>query len=185
MLLFLDQTVPTGEKYPIADGKNPAASGDFSPENFAGLRSGLQDIQAAKYLYYPDSPNWNDEWDINTYLKRIQQGADPGERIAAAFADAFEEGHQRVIWISPDCPGLTAEMVREAAASLEAYDVVIGPSAGGAYYLLGLKEPHPGLFANLPWSNGDVLAQTKYILQEMGLSYEQLPELQYRLAGSL
>ena len=45
-----------------------------------------------KYLYYSDFLNWNDEWPVSGYKKRLQQGEHLGERMIHAFTEVFNEG---------------------------------------------------------------------------------------------
>ncbi|MDD5757307.1 MAG: DUF2064 domain-containing protein, partial [bacterium] len=37
---------------------------------------------------------------------------------------------------------------------------VLGPSIDGGYYLVGLKQPCPGLFKDVQWSSASVLERT-------------------------
>ena len=39
-------------------------------------------------------------------------------------------------------------------------DAVLGPCYDGGYYLVGLREPHPELFRDIPWSTAAVLQRT-------------------------
>jgi uncharacterized protein len=54
-------------------------------------------------------------------------------------------------------------------------EVVIGPSLDGGYYLLGLKAPHPELFAGISWATDAVLADTLKRARELSLTVELLP----------
>lgn len=109
---------------------------------------------------------------------RVQPAAGSlGERLAHAFADAFGAGAARVVVIGTDCPGLSAELLREAFDHLTAHDLVVGPAADGGYYLLGLRAPHPALFANKAWSTATVLPDTLADAARLGLRVARLPTL--------
>jgi glycosyltransferase A (GT-A) superfamily protein (DUF2064 family) len=55
-------------------------------------------------------------------------------------------------------------------------DVVLGPSADGGYYLIGIKRMLPAIFENVAWSSADVLSQTIHKLDNLGLRHELLSE---------
>ncbi len=96
---------------------------------------------------------WSDE--------RKQQGHSFGERFSHAINSCFESGYERVIAIGNDTPDLTAEMVQAAAIKLLDTDLVLGPSADGGIYLLGITKNVFALngFASLPWQQ-DILYDT-------------------------
>jgi rSAM/selenodomain-associated transferase 1 len=83
-----------------------------------------------------------------------------GGRLDQLFAWAFGQGMERVLALGSDSPSLPAAYMDKALALLEEREVVIGPSADGGYYLIGLRQPAPELFAGIAWSTGRVLAQT-------------------------
>ncbi len=106
-----------------------------------------------------------------------QPEGDLGERIDAAFMDAFLEGSDSVIAIGGDCPALNESFLRLAANELKSHDAVLGPARDGGYYLLGLSSPYPYLFENMPWSTPVVLCETRRRLQEGARSTFELPPL--------
>lgn len=91
---------------------------------------------------------------------RAQRGGDLGERMAAAFADAFAAGSRRVALAGSDVPELTRERVGEAFSALDGHDMALGPAADGGYYLVALARPRPALFEGVAWSTERVLAET-------------------------
>jgi rSAM/selenodomain-associated transferase 1 len=109
---------------------------------------------------------------------RVQPAAGAlGERMAHAFAEAFAAGAGRVVIIGTDCPGLTADFLRQAFAQLATHDLVIGPATDGGYYLLGMNELQPSLFTNKQWSTATVLPATLADAVHLGLRVAQLPTL--------
>ena len=100
-----------------------------------------------------------------------------GERMAHAFGEAFAGGAGRVVIIGTDCPGLRPAILQQAFAALEAHELVVGPAEDGGYYLLGLREPQPALFANKDWSTATVLPDTLADAARLGLRVAQLPVL--------
>ena len=83
-----------------------------------------------------------------------------GARMQAAFELLFNKGYQHICIIGSDCYELTSGIIQQAFNALQQYKVVIGPSADGGYYLLGLSRMQPSLFTNIEWSTDKVLEQT-------------------------
>jgi rSAM/selenodomain-associated transferase 1 len=109
---------------------------------------------------------------------RVQPAAGSlGERMAHAFAEAFAAGAGRVVIIGTDCPGLSADLLRQAFAQLATHDLVVGPATDGGYYLLGMKQLHTSLFAGKQWSTATVLPATLADAARLGLRVAQLPTL--------
>ena len=86
---------------------------------------------------------------------RQQPAGDLGRRMAAAFADGV------TAVVGSDIPWLGAHHVDAALARLEDSEVVLVPTVDGGYCLIALRAPCAGLFADIPWGSGQVLAATK------------------------
>ncbi|MBI4436271.1 MAG: TIGR04282 family arsenosugar biosynthesis glycosyltransferase [Candidatus Omnitrophica bacterium] len=89
-----------------------------------------------------------------------QQGRDLGERMRNYFSWSFEQGARKSIVIGSDSPTLPTAYLEEAFALLDPYEVVIGPSIDGGYYLLGMRKLHPELFNDIPWGEEEVFQKT-------------------------
>lgn len=113
-----------------------------------------------KYVFYADGITQDDIWEHNTYSKLAQSGNDLGIRMQAAFETLFNQGYQHICIIGSDCYELTSGIIQQAFDTLQQYTTVIGPSADGGYYLLGLSRMQPSLFTNIEWSTNKVLEQT-------------------------
>ena len=109
------------------------------------------------------------EW---TY--EAQPPGDLGTRLARAVA---AEPGQCPVLLGGDCPGLSGDLLREAAALLERYRVVVGPAEDGGYYLLGGRVPLPDLFTGMPWSTDRLFQETRRRLELMGVVWAALPRL--------
>jgi rSAM/selenodomain-associated transferase 1 len=108
----------------------------------------------------------------------IPQRADGfGVRLAAATKDLFTVGFESVCLINSDSPTVSALSFAEAAQALAKPGdrMVIGPSADGGYYLIGMKKLHPRLFEEIDWSTEYVFDQTMKRAAETGLEVHQLP----------
>lgn len=102
-----------------------------------------------------------------------QGEGDLGQRMARAFAQALQTG-SRALMIGTDAPALDAAMLRQAAQALDTHDAVFAPAADGGYALIGLRQFHPQLFDNMPWSTPEVMARTRNVLHALGLRHHEL-----------
>ncbi len=96
-----------------------------------------------------------------------QGEGDLGERMARA-AQRRIDGGEMVLLMGTDCPGLDAERLRKAAACLQSHDAVMYPAEDGGYPLLGLRQFHSGLFADMPWSTDAVAHLTLERMASLG-----------------
>lgn len=111
---------------------------------------------------------------------RLQVTGELGQRMQAAFAEMFAAGCESCCIIGSDAPDLPPAYIEQAFHLLmnERSDVVFGPSRDGGYYLLGLRQVHPELFAGIIWSTPDVLEQSLGAARKAGLTTALLPEWQ-------
>ena len=91
--------------------------------------------------------------------------------LGARLTDAFNRG---AVIIGSDCPYVTAKDIREAFEALRTCDLVVGPATDGGYWLIGLRQPQPSLFTNIPWSTENVLAETLARAKTAGLKIHLL-----------
>lgn len=91
-----------------------------------------------------------------------QNGKDLGERLNNIFVQKSAEGYGAIAIIDSDTPDLPKSIVSGSFQLLSSgqTDAVFGPCYDGGYYLVGLREPHPELFRNIPWSTAAVLQKT-------------------------
>ncbi len=102
-----------------------------------------------------------------------QPDGDLGDRMLGAIA--AQNGPTLVI--GTDCPALTPEHLRAAAAALDNADVVLIPAEDGGYVLIGAREPHPQMFDGIAWGISSVLAETRTRIATLGLTAIELPAL--------
>lgn len=106
-----------------------------------------------------------------------QGEGDLGSRMARSLFDAFESGADKVIIIGTDCPGVNAQILTTAFEELHTFDLVLGPALDGGYYLIGLCQPIPELFANIEWGTAQVFQKTLEIARNINLSHVNLSPL--------
>ncbi len=90
-----------------------------------------------------------------------------GTRMLHAF-DVLLRAHDRVLLVGTDCPALTPDRIRHAAALLDDHDAVVWPVEDGGYVLIALRQAAPELFEGVDWSTPQVMAQTRERLQRLG-----------------
>ncbi|MBV1790668.1 TIGR04282 family arsenosugar biosynthesis glycosyltransferase [Marinobacterium sp. D7] len=105
-----------------------------------------------------------------------QGGGDLGERMARIAARITAAGGP-VLLIGTDCPALTADRLRRAAAALEQGDAVMTPAADGGYVLLGLNRFDLSLFRDIPWSTEQVAQLTRERTEALGWRLHELATL--------
>ena len=78
-----------------------------------------------------------------------QRGADYGERMAAALADAYATAPLPMLLIRADALEISADILEDAARSLISVeaDAAFGPASDGGCWLLGLRQPDQSLVA--------------------------------------
>lgn len=106
-----------------------------------------------------------------------QRGPDLGARLHALLAELLAAGHPGAIALDSDSPTLPMSYVVRAAEvlALGEADVVVGPCDDGGYYLIGVLQPHPELFEDMPWSTDRVLPSTLARVRGSGLRLQLLP----------
>ena len=104
---------------------------------------------------------------------------DLGGRMHAAVAESSAAGTLVIgtLVIGTDCPALTPDVLREAAAALREHDAVVIPAEDGGYVLIGLRQPVHAVFQHVEWSTDRVMAQTRQQLQMAGLTWRELAPL--------
>lgn len=136
-----------------------------------------QAVDAQRMLFYSAFVDEQDQWPNQDFAKHLQASGGLGERMTAAFAQAFAEGGGPVLIIGSDCAQLTPAIVEEGIKALVTHDFVIGPAEDGGYYLLGMRAFHPEVFQDIAWSTETVLPQTLEIISSNDWSHSLLPVL--------
>jgi rSAM/selenodomain-associated transferase 1 len=128
----------------------------FTPDEAAGL---IESLAPAGFHCFP------------------QHGDDLGARMHEVFAELRRRGHRNSVIIGSDLPPVPLDTFHQAFAQLSADGkrVVLGPSRDGGYYLVGMNQPIPGIFAGMTWSHDRVLVQTTEKLADMGIAFGLLP----------
>ena len=119
---------------------------------------------------YVDGPNLDQRWLLGLPAKPQTEG-DLGQRMLACFEDGVH------VLVGGDCPLMSATYIEKAFDALVEHDLVFGPTEDGGYVLLGMREPIPQLFRDIPWSTEDVLRVTIDVANALGLSVKCLDQV--------
>jgi len=103
--------------------------------------------------------------DLSDNAEVWQQGeGDLGDRLENILSRALYDS-DAVLAIGADSPGLPSRLLEQARLALTHADAVIGPSADGGFYLLGLRSCPTGLLSGISWSQQTTYAETIAKLQ--------------------
>jgi uncharacterized protein len=100
-----------------------------------------------------------------------QPDGDLGQRMLATF----KAGAQIVI--GTDCPALTPEHLRDAAAALQHNDLAVIPAEDGGYVLIAMIKPSQVLFTHIDWGSSGVMQETRRRASTSGLTMHEFRPL--------
>jgi rSAM/selenodomain-associated transferase 1 len=100
-----------------------------------------------------------------------------GRCLLQAIDTLLAQGYSAAVVLNSDSPTLPTDYLIRTAALLAAPGnrAVLGPAEDGGYYLLGLKQAHAHMFADIAWSSAHVAAQTRARAAEIGLELVEVP----------
>ena len=107
-----------------------------------------------------------------------QRGEGLGQRMENAISDALSMGYEKAVLTGSDIPELEAETIHAAFAMLSAADTVIGPTADGGYYLIGMKKLHHEVFDVKTYGVSTVFEETVSAAEKRGLTVAKVDEYQ-------
>jgi rSAM/selenodomain-associated transferase 1 len=114
------------------------------------------------------------EWLGNQVRLYPQTGQGLGDRLEHAFRHLLKK-YERVIVISSDYPSITAAQLTEAFDFLRENEIVLGPTAEGGFYLIGLKKPYFEIFEQVLWSTPFVFDTVLRVLKGLKIEPYLLP----------
>lgn len=98
----------------------------------------------------------------------LQSEGDLGDRLEKVLRLALKR-KPIVLAIGADSPGLPAAYLQTARDALKNADAVLGPSADGGFYLIGLNDCPVGVLEGIQWSHSTTLAATTHKLEQFGM----------------
>ncbi|HEU5027751.1 MAG TPA: TIGR04282 family arsenosugar biosynthesis glycosyltransferase [Spirillospora sp.] len=114
-------------------------------------------------------------WLPDGFAVVAQRGGGLDERLAHAFADAFDG--RPLVLIGMDTPQVTPALLARAGRALRGHDAVFGAARDGGFWLLGLRRPDERLLLGVPMSRPDTGTLQLARLRAAGLTVAAMPEL--------
>jgi uncharacterized protein len=130
-----------------------------------------------RFVFYSDYIHLSDAFDDHCFTKFVQQGADLGEQMTNALNKVFALHHKNVCLVRSDCYELQPDHIQQAFDALEHNDVAIGPTTDGGFYLIAMKQLHPGIFSGKAWGTPTVLEDTIAEIEKLEMKYVLLATL--------
>ena len=169
LLFFMKYPEPGEVKTRLAESIGPDKAAQLYRSFILDILTKLESTQLPFAIcFYPEQKKeLLMEWLGEGYQYFPQKGADIGERMAAAFLEAFAGGHMRVVLLGSDFPDLPQAFLEESLGALNTHDAVIGPAMDGGYYLVGFRREMfiQQAFEGMDWSTEGVFRQTLSILK--------------------
>lgn len=117
-----------------------------------------------------------DAWQLE-----LQAGDDLGQRMKHFFERRFAQSAttpksaSAAVLIGSDSPTMRFSVLTSAFQALEEFDIVLGPTSDGGYYLVGMSAAHVAIFDDIEWSTPAVWKQTVERTEQLGLRHFVLP----------
>jgi rSAM/selenodomain-associated transferase 1 len=113
----------------------------------------------------------------NDFALLAQRGDGFGERLLGAAEDILACGYSSVCLIDSDSPTVPTAAYEMAVTELArpGNRIVMGSAADGGYYLIGMKQAHAAIFADISWSIDRVAEETRARAQAAGIELIELP----------
>jgi rSAM/selenodomain-associated transferase 1 len=109
------------------------------------------------------------------YFYVAQKGVNLGEKIFNAFRFAFENNSDSVVMIGTDSPTFPADFIESAFDNLKSADAVLGKTADGGFYLIGLRRLQKEIFENVEWSTAKTFEQIKQNITHLNYKLQEIP----------
>ena len=152
----------------------------LSPAEAASLHSALVRDAAALLLSLTVCADVELSTDVATgawtdfpMRRSIQCEGDLGARMFHALKRGLAAGHEKVMLVGSDSPGLPAAHL--VALLQSQADVALGPTTDGGYFAIACRAIASGMFQGVRWSAEHTLADTAAAVSARGLTVETGP----------
>jgi rSAM/selenodomain-associated transferase 1 len=99
-----------------------------------------------------------------------QEGRGLAAALTFVFAHFAARGSSRIVALDSDSPTLPPEQIHAAFTLLDGYEVAIGPTEDGGYYLVGARGAHDALFASPTIGTASALDALEAAAAALGLT---------------
>lgn len=120
-----------------------------------------QKLDAHLYVAHTPDPDWESLRAVFPAARFFPQVGDGlGEKMNHALNTVLAMGYEQVVLTGSDLPLMTAAHLESGFAALKKADIALGATGDGGYYLVGVKDTSPFLFANQTYGCGSVFENT-------------------------
>lgn len=164
IIIFADNLSAGHVKPSLAQDIGNDAAIDICKFLLSQIYNEVKVIEYDKIVFYSD---YIEEGDLAQQLgfgQEMQTKGDLSIRTYDAFLYGFAAGYKKVLIIGSDTPELKLETITVALNKLNSSDLVLGPSEGGGYYLVGANKMIPEIFNHTFWSDSTSLI---HIIQKL------------------
>lgn len=125
-----------------------------------------------------DEKDYFEKFAVENLILIEQTGAGLGEKMSNAFGAVFSLNSKAgVLMIGTDSPSFPPEYIEKTFVALESgTDAVLGKSADGGFYLIGLRKNPSRLFERIEWSSPKVFEQMTRNIGSLNLNLKLIPE---------
>jgi len=102
--------------------------------------------------------------------------SDDETRIAELMARAFENGAKKVIFVCHNASDIQPDEQHQILQLLDNVDIVLGPTAVGGLYLIGMRRLKSEQIPEIEWLGEDAFERALKAVCRVGISCRLLPE---------
>jgi glycosyltransferase A (GT-A) superfamily protein (DUF2064 family) len=111
----------------------------------------------------------------NQFQAVESSGESVGDRMSSVIRGAFDQGFTKVVLIGCVTPTLSRKSIADAFKRISKYDLVIGPTLEGSFYLLAMSRCVPELFKRVDWADDTAAySQMKQASEENGYNWDEM-----------
>jgi len=125
--------------------------------------------------YTPKNKRKNLEKLLGIKAMHPQSAGNLGNKMRECFRHFLKKYHNVVI-VGSDVPTINASLIKKAFASLKNSHIVLGKSADGGYYLIGMKKVY-NIFSGIRWSTPNVFKHSIEKIKKYNLKCEIFPKM--------
>ena len=154
----------------LARDLSPRAAAEFHRLSALATWERLVSSPAHDAFLYCDVPWAEFEAVADGGRFRLQRGSELGQRMRLCLEELLGDGYGKALIVGSDAPTLPWAQLGEAAAALDAADVVLGPSEDGGFTLIGATRVAGAMFRGVPWSRPNTRSACVAAVQDAGLN---------------
>ncbi len=178
IIVFTRYPVPSQAKTRLIPSLGPLAAAELQRRMIEQTLKRARSLSSKKQIdieirYLGRNQQQMRRWLGPGLIFKRQLAGDLGQRMEAAFREAFDSGAGRVVLIGTDVPDCSMAILAQAFENLLSHDLVLGPTIDGGYWLIGLRKDAK-IFDNITWSTDAVLQQTLERASQLKLSNQLL-----------